>query len=79
MFKFEDTDNIVPEKYQNVGINADNTQTLEVRSLRVKDYYDPNSSYTLLFPDACAISVNGRLLKEFIPLHRQSSLKYRRD
>lgn len=52
---------------------------IEVRSLRIKEYYDPNASYITLFPDACTVSVNNRLVKEFVPLHKQSSLKYRRD
>lgn len=32
-----------------------------------------------LFPDACNISLNNKSIKEFTPLHRQSSLKFRRD
>ena len=52
---------------------------IEIRSLRIKDYYDKVANYINLFPDACTVVLNGKNIKEFLPLHRQSSLKYRRD
>jgi hypothetical protein len=52
---------------------------IEVRSLRLKDRNDEVSNFINLFPDACTVMINGRHIKEFTPLHRQSSLKYRRD
>jgi hypothetical protein len=33
----------------------------------------------ILFPDFAHIEINEFIVKEFIPLHRQSSLKYRKD
>lgn len=45
----------------------------------MKDKKDPVSNFINLFPDACSLMVNGKLMKEFEPLHKQSSLKYRRD
>ncbi len=45
----------------------------------MKDYYDQVCNYINLFPDACTVMANSKLIKEFVPLHRQSSLKYRRD
>ena len=32
-----------------------------------------------LFPDACTVTMNNQIIKEFLPLHKQSSLKFRRD
>ena len=52
---------------------------IEVRSLRIKEKYDPNASYMVLFPDACTVSMNNKLIKEILPIHKLSSLKYRQD
>jgi hypothetical protein len=52
---------------------------IEVRSIRLKDHTDEVSNFINLFPDACTIMINNRHIKEFNPLHKQSSLKYRRD
>lgn len=52
---------------------------IELRSLRIKDKFDPISSCMLLFPDACTITLNRHLIKEILPIHKLSSLKYRQD
>lgn len=48
---------------------------LQMRCFRLKE----NMSNFILFPDLASIEVNGVHTKDFIPLHRQSSLKYRKD
>ena len=45
----------------------------------MKDAIDPVSNFINLFPDACSLMINTKLIREFEPLHKQSSLKYRRD
>lgn len=48
---------------------------LQIRSIRLKDI----TQYFILFPDSTNIKFNNFSIKEFKPLHRQSSLKYRKD
>jgi hypothetical protein len=48
---------------------------LQIRSIRLKD----GIQYFLQFPDYTNIMLNNYSVKEFMPLHRQSSLKYRKD
>jgi hypothetical protein len=48
---------------------------LHIRSIRLKDI----TQYFILFPDSTNIMLNNYSVKEFKPLHRQSSLKYRKD
>lgn len=50
-------------------------QRLEVRSFRLKE----GATSFVLFPDYAKIEVNDAVVKEFIPLHKLSSLKYRKD
>ena len=47
--------------------------------MRIKDDKNSLTKNLILFPDASTIMLNNKLLKEFIPLHRQSSLKFRKD
>ena len=47
--------------------------------MRIKDEPKGLTNHLTLFPDACTITINNHLVKEYQPLHRQSSLKYRRD
>lgn len=81
VFNFTEKNNssFIPEKFKSLNVNINHKSSIEVRSLRIKETYDHNSSYIILFPDACNFILNGRLIKDFNPLHRQSSLKYRRD
>lgn len=53
--------------------------TIELRSIRMKGTVDPVSNFINLFPDACSLMINAKLIRQFEPLHKQSSLKYRRD
>jgi hypothetical protein len=53
----------------------DFSHKLMLRCFRLK----PQTQNQNLFPDSCMITINGKELKEFKPLHKQSSLKYRRD
>ena len=48
---------------------------IQVRCFRIKE----STQNFILFPDHAEIQVNGFQSKEFAPLHRQSSLKYRKD
>ena len=48
---------------------------LQVRCFRLKQA----TQFFVLFPDYTNIVINNYSLKEFNPLHRQSSLKYRKD
>jgi len=48
---------------------------LQLRSFRLK----PQTQNQNLFPDSCTITINSKELKDLKPLHKQSSLKYRRD
>jgi hypothetical protein len=48
---------------------------MQVRCFRMKE---ATNSF-ILFPDFAHIEINEFIVKEFIPLHRQSSLKYRKD
>ena len=48
---------------------------IQVRCLRVKG----EAKNIILFPDSFDISVNGSHIKSLEPLHKQSSLKFRKD
>lgn len=48
---------------------------MQIRCFRIKE----TTNSFLLFPDAASIEVNGSLVRQFLPLHKQSSLKYRKD
>jgi hypothetical protein len=48
---------------------------LQIRCFRLKEI----TQYFALFPDYTNIFLNNYSVKEFQPLHRQSSLKYRKD
>ena len=48
---------------------------VQVRCFRLKE----NIQTFSLFPDSASFSVNNRFEKEFLPLPKQSSLKYRKD
>ena len=48
---------------------------IQVRCFRIKD----STQNFIQFPDHAEISVNGFQSKDFVPLHKQSSLKYRKD
>ncbi len=48
---------------------------VQVRCFRLKD----NIQTFSLFPDSASFSINNRFEKEFLPLPKQSSLKYRKD
>lgn len=50
-------------------------QKVQLRCFRLKE---ATTSF-ILFPDYVSIELNDNFAKEFIPLHRQSSLKYRKD
>ena len=48
---------------------------LQVRCFRLKE----TTQNFLLFPDHTEVMMNGFSVREYLPLHRQSSLKYRKD
>lgn len=48
---------------------------MQIRCFRIKQ----TTNTFILFPDSARIEINGSTVKEFVPLHRQSSLKYRKD
>lgn len=51
------------------------TTKIQMRCFRLKE----TTQNFILFPDAATVFVNTFLLKDFTPIHRQSSLKYRKD
>lgn len=53
----------------------ENNQRLQVRSIRLKE----GAPTSCLFPDLAEININGRNVKEFEPINKQSCLKYRKD
>jgi len=48
---------------------------IQVRCFRLKE----GCQNTVLFPDSVNFIMRNLILKEFLPLHKQSSLKYRKD
>lgn len=48
---------------------------IQVRCFRIKE----GCQMSCLFPDSSTFSMKSMILKEFTPLHKQSSLKYRKD
>ncbi len=48
---------------------------IQIRCFRIKE----GCQNFVLFPDAVTFSIRGSNVKEFAPLHRQSSLKFRKD
>jgi len=48
---------------------------VQVRCFRLKEKIQT----FVLFPDSASFSINNRFEKEFLPLPKQSSLKYRKD
>lgn len=49
--------------------------TVQVRCIRVIE----STQNINLFPDAVSVEFNKQSVKDFQPLHKQSSLKYRKD
>ena len=52
---------------------------VEIRCMRIKHNERGLTSNLNLFPDACSVIINNKMIREFTPLHKQSSLKFRRD
>jgi hypothetical protein len=48
---------------------------LQIRSIRLKE----GIQNFMQFPDYTNIVINNNSVKEYLPLHRQSSLHYRKD
>jgi hypothetical protein len=48
---------------------------IQVRCFRIKE----GCQNFVLFPDSATFVLKNTNIKEFIPIHRQSSLKYRKD
>ncbi len=49
--------------------------TIQVRCIRIME----STQNINLFPDAASVEFNKQTVKDFQPLHKQSSLKYRKD
>jgi len=48
---------------------------IQVRCFRLKE----GCQNSILFPDSVNFSLRNIIVKEFVPLHKQSCLKYRKD